>query len=110
MVDSAVAYAEQSGCLTPWDVQSKRVFSEDSCGPTLTSGTNEGVNIQPIVMQSPQAVSFQTGHTSGNGCGFNTEDVSYTISTSVDTAIAEPIAMASGQANAEIGVGGGLPR
>ena len=54
-IHSAVAYAEQSGCLTPWDVQSKRVFSEDSCGPTLPSGTNEGVNIQPIVMASGQA-------------------------------------------------------
>ena len=29
-------------CLTPWDVQSKRVFTPDSCGPTLQSGTHEG--------------------------------------------------------------------
>lgn len=38
-----------SGCLTPWDNQSKRIFSPDSCGPTLNSGTHEGQNIQPIV-------------------------------------------------------------
>ena len=37
-------------CLTPWDVQSKRVYSPDACGPTLPSGTGEGVNIQPVVM------------------------------------------------------------
>lgn len=41
-------------CLTPWDVQSKRVFSEDSCGPTLQAGTHESQNIQPIVMASGQ--------------------------------------------------------
>lgn len=39
-------------CLTPWDVQSKRVFNEDTCGPTLPSGTSEGVNIQPLVLAS----------------------------------------------------------
>lgn len=36
--------------LTPWDVQSKRVYSQDACGPTLPSGTKEGVNIQPIAL------------------------------------------------------------
>ena len=38
-----------SGCLTPWDNQSKRIFSPDSCEPTLNSGTHEGQNIQPSV-------------------------------------------------------------
>ena len=55
------ALAAQSGmkqqtyiaeCLTPWDVQSKRVFSEGSCAPTLQSGSHEGQNIQPLVMAS----------------------------------------------------------
>lgn len=49
-IHSAVAYAEQSGCLTPWDVQSKCVFTEDGCGPTLQAGTHEAQNIQPVVM------------------------------------------------------------
>lgn len=39
-------------CLTPWDVQSKRVYTEGAVGPTLPSGTNEGMNIQPVVMAS----------------------------------------------------------
>lgn len=47
--------ASDSGCLPPWDVQSKRVYSPDGCGPTLSSGTNEGMNIQPIVLASGQA-------------------------------------------------------
>lgn len=37
------------GCLTPWDNQSKRIFSPEGCGPTLNSGTGEGMNIQPSV-------------------------------------------------------------
>ena len=39
-------------CLTPWDVQSKRVHGEDGVSPTLSSGTGEGMNIQPVVMAS----------------------------------------------------------
>ena len=39
-------------CLTPWDVQSKRVYSPDACGPTLPSGTGEGINIQPSVLSA----------------------------------------------------------
>lgn len=38
------------GCLTPWDVQSKRVFMEHSASPSLQSGTGEGVNIQPSIL------------------------------------------------------------
>lgn len=58
-IHSAVAYAEQSGCLTPWDVQSKRVFSQDGLGPTLYSGERSGqqqqsvlTNMEPCVMAS----------------------------------------------------------
>lgn len=39
-------------CLTPWDVQSKRVFAEDGVAPTLQAGTHEAQNIQPVVMAS----------------------------------------------------------
>ena len=28
-------------CMTPWDVQSKRIFPEGGCAPTLQSGTHE---------------------------------------------------------------------
>lgn len=44
--------ADPVGCLTPWDVQSKRVFAEDGCGPTLQAETHEAQNIQPVVMAS----------------------------------------------------------
>ena len=39
-------------CLTPWDVQSKRVFAKDGIAPTLQAGTHEAQNIQPVVMAS----------------------------------------------------------
>lgn len=39
-----------TGCLNPEDPQSKRIFTPDSCGPTLSSGTGEGMNIQPSVL------------------------------------------------------------
>lgn len=42
-------------CLTPWDVQSKRVNSPDGVCPTLQSGTHENQSIEPLVMASGQA-------------------------------------------------------
>ena len=41
-----------AGSLNGWDVQSKRIFSEDGVAPTLNSGSGEGMTIQPSVMQS----------------------------------------------------------
>lgn len=38
------------GCLNPEDPQSKRVFTPRSCAPTLSSGTSEGMNIQPLIL------------------------------------------------------------
>lgn len=39
-----------AGCLNPEDPQSKRIFTSDSCGPTLSSGAGEGMNIRPSVL------------------------------------------------------------
>ena len=55
-IHSAVAYAEQSGCLTPWDVQSKRVFSQDGLGPTLYSGERSGQQQQSVLTNSEPCV------------------------------------------------------
>ena len=52
------------GCLTPWDNQSKRIFSPDSCGPTLNNGTGEGMNIQPSVMCA--GFKYHQGSGAGN--------------------------------------------
>ena len=42
--------ASAGGALNPADPQSKRVYDPNGCGPTLSSGTGEGVNIQPSVL------------------------------------------------------------
>ncbi|RHJ96159.1 DNA cytosine methyltransferase [Olsenella sp. AM05-17] len=103
------------GVLTPWDVQSKRVYSQDACGPTLPSGTKEGVNIQPSVlcMASGQAnaeVGEDVGTTlsarqykdppitavtrcgcEGGGKGaLTSEDVSLTLSTRNEQSLFDP--------------------
>ena len=50
---SAVAFAqvdEVDGCLTPWDVQSKRIYSINSASPTLCAAEKRG--------SQPPAVAF----------------------------------------------------
>lgn len=49
-----------AGSLTPWDAQSKRIYSADQCGLTLNSDTGEGKNIQPTVLQ-PTAFKYNAG-------------------------------------------------
>ena len=41
-------------CMTPWDVQSKRIFPEGGCAPTLQSGTHEHNRhvAEPLVLAS----------------------------------------------------------
>lgn len=39
-----------AGCLSPEDPQSKRIFTPDSCGPTLSSGIGEGMDVRPSVL------------------------------------------------------------
>ena len=61
----------QPAVLTPWDVQSKRVISEDGVSPSLQSGTGEGMNIQPVVLT--------TANTGANGSNVSEEGVAYTL-------------------------------
>ena len=53
---SLTADYHNPACLTPWDVQSKRVFTEHGVSPSLQSGTGEGVNIQPSILTFAQNV------------------------------------------------------
>lgn len=54
------ANLSDTGCLNPEDPQSKRVFTADSCAPTLSSGTTEGMNIQPSVLVKTNHVVCMT--------------------------------------------------
>ncbi len=68
-------------CLTPWDVQSKRIYAETQCGPSLQSGTGEGMNIQPCV-------AISTANTGANGSNVNLEGTSYTLDLANSNAVA----------------------
>lgn len=54
-------------CLTPWDAQSKRVFTENGCSPTLNSGSHEGQHIQPCVIT-------QDGENQGHAVGLYADE------------------------------------
>lgn len=69
-------------CLTPWDCQSKRIFSTDGESPTLQGGVGGGVNNPAIFTAIPindKATRWQGGGTSrhhdgsGNGLGVGKE-------------------------------------
>lgn len=93
--------AQPDGALNGFDVQSRRVFDAGSCGPTLSSGTNEGMNIQPLVLttaptltaqrergaQPPNVLAVRTANTSANGCGIS-DGVSHTVDASGPEAVA----------------------
>ena len=106
--------ADAGECLNGWDVQSKRVYDPEAVAPTLPSGTNEGVNIQPSVLAFAQNTRdevrvqgdgtlsgalaanpgmkqttyvCETAHTGSNGLGVAKSDVSPTISTGNSTAV-----------------------
>ena len=50
-IDPTIILNDQ-GCLTPWDVQSKRIHSPDGICSCLNSGTHEGKNIVPCVFDA----------------------------------------------------------
>ena len=56
--------------LTPWDVQSKRIYSVDVAAPTLQSGGGEGANIQPIVFGIAGNIENRKPENGGNGAGW----------------------------------------
>lgn len=62
----------EGGCLTPWDAQAKRVFTEGAVGPCLNSGADtNNTHIQPTVLQSV-GFKFHQGSGAGN-IGFEGE-------------------------------------
>jgi DNA (cytosine-5)-methyltransferase 1 len=62
-------------------------YSAGAAARTMPTYSDGSCNTLTADYHSP-AVALQTGHTAGNGSGINTEDVSYTVSTSSDQAVA----------------------
>lgn len=66
-------------CLTPWDCQSKRVFSTEAKSPCLQGGVGGGVNNPTIFCLQGNGIDH--ADTAGcNGKGWK-EDISYTLNT-----------------------------
>ena len=73
--------ADDGGCLTTGENQSRRVYSSDGIFPTLSARSNSGQNQQSIYL-------CETSHTMSNGLGIKHDDVMNTLDTSASTAVA----------------------
>lgn len=77
-----VAQGGDAGCLNPADPQSKRIYTPESCAPTLSSGTTEGMNIQPSVFSIAGNIIGRKPENGGNGNGFQEPgEPMYTLTT-----------------------------
>lgn len=96
------------GALNPEDPQSKRVFDPSGPAPTLSSGTGQGMNIQPSVMcaDDPPVVAKTLkvrGGCEGGGKGpLVQEDVSATLGTGNDQTLFEPVSFAASQRGKQV--------
>ena len=89
------------GCLTPWDVQSKRVFAEGAVGPTLQAGTHEAQNIQPSVLAFAQNTRDEVRI---QGDGTISGALAAQPGMKQQTYVAAPISMADDTQNAAVDV------
>lgn len=80
---AGIGAPEAGGALNPADPQSKRAFSPEGTAPTLSSGTGEGMGIQPSVLVS----GFAWHHGGNTGLGWS-EEASPAIEANVPPACA----------------------
>ena len=86
----------EDGCLTPWDVQSRRIFDAGSAWPALYAGDGGGHGY------AAYAVRMRAGKPGGGKGPLVQTDVSGTLATGNDQTIFQPICMADGNANTAI--------
>ena len=78
----SVAQGGDAGCLNQADPQSKRIYTPESCAPTLSSGTTEGMNIKPSVFSIAGNIIGRKPENGGNGNGFQEPgEPMYTLTT-----------------------------
>lgn len=87
----------EDGCLTPWDVQSRRIFDAGSAWPALYAGDGGGHGYAAYAMRMCQSKPC-----GGKGPLVQT-DVSGTLATGNDQTIFQPMCMADGNAHTSIG-------
>lgn len=90
--DCAAGYAsvlEESGeCLTPWDVQSRRIYNESGKWPAIYAGEGGG---HGYVMCIQGNIVDRTENSGANGIGVRSDDVSYTLNTADRHVVCYPI-------------------
>ena len=86
----------EDGCLTPWDVQSRRIFDAGSAWPALYAGDGGGHGY------AAYAVRMRAGKPGGGKGPLVQTDVSGTLATGNDQTIVKPICMADGNVNTAI--------
>lgn len=108
--------AGEDGCLTPWDVQSRRVYVDESeSWPTLYAGEGGGHGYvasddSPIAFKWFQGARSHTMPAYDDGTTPTlTNSDSHVPAVAYETPTLEPVVMASGQAHAEISRGGVAP-
>ena len=79
--------------MTPWDYQSKRIYSEYGCGPCLQANTHEGINIQQCVAYT---LKIRSGCDGGGKGALVQEDMRAALSTSNTQTLFQPICMDAG--------------
>ncbi|WP_432316870.1 DNA cytosine methyltransferase [Collinsella aerofaciens] len=65
----SVAQGGDAGCLNPADPQSKCIYTPESCAPTLSSGTTEGMNIRQACSRLPGTSLDASPRTAAMGGG-----------------------------------------
>ena len=75
-------------CLTPWDVQSRRIHTTDATWPALYSGDGGGHGY--VATEELPAMAVRTANTGANGCGV-AEELAHTVDTTGPEAVAHPI-------------------
>ena len=96
---SPIAFTDsEDGCLTPWDVQSRRIFDNSSAWPALYAGDGGG---HGYALQS-YALRMRAGKPGGGKGPLVQTDVSGTLATGNDQTIFQPICMGYGNANTPI--------
>lgn len=82
------------GALNPADPQSKRVFSPCGVAPTLSSGTGQGMNIQPSVLQVAGNVIGRKPENGGHQVGIRDPEIdgAFTLTSTDRHAVIAPTA------------------
>lgn len=82
-IGSCAESASRTGCLNPWDIQSKRVISADGTADALYSGERRYGGGEAYVLDQPETICLEGNGSRAShfGNGYSESDVMYTLNT-----------------------------